>query len=91
MDLALVLAKREITRNWKSSAGPKATLWRGELIRWADCEGTIMMREAKMGRGNVEMARAWETLLDELKAPNDPGDEEPERGNETPPLGNPEQ
>ena len=72
IDLALILAKREITRNWKARTGTTVLLRKREFIRWADCEGAGLMREAKMGRGNIDMARAWEALLEELKFPDDP-------------------
>ena len=64
-DLALVLAKSEITRNWKSSTGPELTSWRKELLKWAGFEGVILMMEAKRGRGCLEVARAWEALIDD--------------------------
>ena len=71
-DLALVLAKREITKNWKLNTGPKVSNWRREFIRWAECEGASLMREAKRKRGNEEMAREWETLVDDMKEQGEP-------------------
>ena len=75
-----MLAKREIARNWKSKFGPKVISWRGELLRWADCEGAVLMREAKKGRGSVEKTRAWEALLDDMRSHDDSDEVESQAG-----------
>mgnify|MGYP002804572179 CR=1 FL=1 len=68
LDLALILAAREITRNWKSRLGPQIGTWVRELIKWASCEGVALMRESKgKNKGSIDKVRAWDALVEDLR------------------------
>ena len=41
--------------------------WKREVIKWAGCEANILLREAKRGKGNIELARTWEALVEDMK------------------------
>lgn len=86
-DLAYVLAKREIARNWKAPGGPRITTWKKELERWAGAEGRLLLRETSRGIGKLERARAWESLVCELVA----NGQDSNSGVSTPRVAEPEQ
>ena len=67
LDLALVLAVREITQHWKAKRGPQYEKWRGETIKWAACEGRINRRERGQRGGAMESVDAWDLLVIELQ------------------------
>ena len=48
-DLALVLARRQITMSWKAPVGPSITRWKAELDKWTKCEGVALGREESRG------------------------------------------
>ena len=75
LDLALVLALREITRNWKSKRGPQCNKWRDEVIKWATCEGKVIRRERRQ-KGKPVAADGWDTMVTELQDLNNPEKEE---------------
>lgn len=46
IDLGLLLAKRLITIRWKDRHAPSTHVWKAELIKWAESEGTLRFQIA---------------------------------------------
>ena len=49
IDLALIVATRQITHQWKSKNGPRCEPWKAELKKWVGAESTALHREAVKG------------------------------------------
>ena len=49
IDLALIVAKLQITRQWKCRTGPKWGAWTKELLKWARAEGIALHRTMNRG------------------------------------------
>ena len=60
---ALLVAKRQITRRWKSRVGPGVQMCRRELLKWTIAEATTLHRELVRGLHALEIPQAWDTLL----------------------------
>ncbi|KAJ1149369.1 hypothetical protein NDU88_002179 [Pleurodeles waltl] len=69
IDLALILAKREITMRWKDPRGPRVLKWKDTLIKWTEGEGEALRQELAKGMGSEEGIQQWDTIFDRLKHP----------------------
>lgn len=71
LDLGLLLAKRELTKNWKSRQGPNVEHWKAELTKWAASESTVRFQLARRFNSEkaLEAAQAWEALVALLLIP----------------------
>ncbi|KAJ1164868.1 hypothetical protein NDU88_005301 [Pleurodeles waltl] len=67
IDLALILARREITMHWKDPRGPRALTWKDTLTKWAEAEGEALRLEPTKGAGSAEGVPQWDSILDRLK------------------------
>ena len=61
--LALIVAKRQITQQWKSQNALRWEGWKEELIKWARAEGTALHREMERGLRKPETPQAWDVIL----------------------------
>lgn len=69
LNLALILAKRNITMKWKASTAPSLMSWYNEMVRWGRAEGTALKKEETKGlRKKKTISLEWNSLLEELLA-----------------------
>lgn len=66
VDLALVLARRQIARSWKTTTGPSVIVWEKTVDDWARVEERAIQREEARGirkhpiaELRTEILRAW--------------------------------
>ena len=68
IDLALVLAKRQMTKYRKSKKEPLFEVCQLELVKWATAESEVFHGEAERGLRKPELPQAWDTMLLALRA-----------------------
>ena len=56
MDLALVLAKRQLSMSWKNSRGPGVARWEADVKAWAQAEEQALRREEARGLRRTPIA-----------------------------------
>lgn len=68
LNLALLLAKRNITRKWKSAQPPKLEVWHKEVIKWGKAEGTELKREEQRGMRKKLISLDWNMRMEQFIA-----------------------
>ena len=82
IDPALLIAKQQITRYWKSRKGPSFEVWQSERIKWAKAGSEILQSEAARGLRKPELPQAWDPILLALQARREESVEEENGGYE---------
>lgn len=67
-NLALLLAKRNITSHWKSTRAPSLQDWHTETIRWGKAEGAELVRDEYRGLRKTPISLAWHAMLEKYTA-----------------------
>ncbi|KAJ1142952.1 hypothetical protein NDU88_009264 [Pleurodeles waltl] len=66
-DLGLIMAKRLVTRRWKSSGPPSGQAWKCSFEVWAGAEGVALKREDVLGLRKYLLSDSWEEMLLRLR------------------------
>ncbi|KAJ1215883.1 hypothetical protein NDU88_003490 [Pleurodeles waltl] len=66
-DLGLIVAKRLVTRRWKSPGPLPVQAWRCSLEVWAGAEGTALKKEEVLGLCQFRLSTGWEELMMQLR------------------------
>lgn len=62
INLALLLAKRTITRRWKARTPPLVAEWQSEVARWGRAESVELKREETRGLRKKPISLEWNML-----------------------------
>ena len=89
IDLALALAKRQISLNWKAAHGPQISKWELDLMRWGKAEEQALRREETRGIRKNPVASLWAEVMHSVEFPDseDSDDTDEDNGTEPPPIG----
>lgn len=63
LNLALLLAKRNITMRWKSKSAPSLLNWQTETLKWGKAEGLELKREECRGIRKTPISLDWNTII----------------------------
>ncbi|KAJ1210138.1 hypothetical protein NDU88_005506 [Pleurodeles waltl] len=63
LDLGLIMAKRLITRRWKSADPPVERAWKSLFEVWACAERVALAREDALGLRKYPLSVSWEAML----------------------------
>lgn len=63
INLALLIAKRNITMRWKSKTSPSLLDWHTETLKWGKAEGSELKREEYRGLRKIPISLEWNTIM----------------------------
>ncbi|KAJ1120369.1 hypothetical protein NDU88_008539 [Pleurodeles waltl] len=66
-DLGLIVARRLVTRRWKSSDPPPVQAWKRSLEVWAGAEEVALKREEVLGLRQFPLSISWEEMMIRLR------------------------
>lgn len=67
LDLALILAIRNITMRWKSPRSPTVLSWQHEVTQWGKAESIPLKREEDRGLRKQPISMEWNIMLLEFE------------------------
>ncbi|KAJ1200383.1 hypothetical protein NDU88_004207, partial [Pleurodeles waltl] len=67
INIALLLAKRLLTRRWKATTAPTTTQWKAEVMEWGKAEGAALRREDNSGMRECPVAPDWDTRMEHFE------------------------
>lgn len=78
LDLGFIVAKRLITKRWKSPTAPHTIARRRSLLNWARAEGVALHREDLLGIRKFPLAHHWDAMVSSLQGMDNVTEEGPQ-------------